>query len=143
MTTCWINGLTIDYVGCKRIVMEEGNSFRQRASGEYETTGPRTSYRLATLMLNRIFDRDDGIFYNIVWIPLIYHVTMEGTIFNWSYIFVNSLSSCITATQEGFLQWNFEFYMGSFLIDCILCLYPFEKLKYSWKEGKEPIYFAY
>ena len=103
MTTCWINRLTIDYVGCTRMVMEEGNSFRQRASREYETAGLRTSYRLAAPMLNGIFDRDDGIFYNIVWIPLIYHVTMEGTIFNWSYIFVNSLSSCITATQESFL----------------------------------------
>ena len=25
MTTCWINRLTIDYVGCTRVVMEEGN----------------------------------------------------------------------------------------------------------------------
>ena len=73
MTTCWINRLTIDYVGCIRVVMEEGNSFRQRASREYETTDLCILYRLAALMLNRIFDRDDGIFYNIGWIPLIYH----------------------------------------------------------------------
>ena len=98
MKTCWINILTIYYVGCTRVVMEEGNSFRQRAYGEYETAGLRILYKLAALMLSGIFDRDDGIFYNIGWIPLIYHVTMEGTIFNWSYIFVNSLSSCITAT---------------------------------------------
>ena len=136
MTTCWINRLTIDYVGCIRVVMEEGNWFRQRASGEYETTSLHTSYRLATLMLNMIFNRDDGIFYNIGWKPLIYHVTMEGTIFNWSYILANSLSSCITATQEGFLYWKFEFYMGSFLINSILFLNPFEKLNCSWKEGK-------
>ena len=94
-------------------------------------------------MLNMIFNRDDGIFYNIGWIPLIYHVTMEGTIFNWSYILANSLSSCITATQEGFLYWKFEFYMGSFLINSILFLNPFERLNYSWKEGKSPIFLAY
>ena len=109
MTTCWINRLTIDYVGCTRVVMEEGNWFRQRASGEYETASWRTSYGLAALMLNRIFNRDDGIFYNIGWIPLIYHVTMEGTICNRSYILENSLSSCITATHEGFLYWKLEF----------------------------------
>ena len=66
MTTCWINRLTIDYVGCTRMAMEEGNSFRQRASGEYETAGLRTSYRLAALMLNRIFDRDMEYFIILV-----------------------------------------------------------------------------
>ena len=33
--------------------------------------------------------------------------------------------------------------MGSFLINSILCLHPFEKLNYSWKEGKAPIYTGY
>ena len=68
---------------------------------------------------------------------------MEGTVFNWSYILANSLSSCITATREGFLYWKFEFYMGSFLINSILFLNPFERLNYSWKEGKSPIFLAY
>ena len=33
--------------------------------------------------------------------------------------------------------------MGSYRIDCILCWYPFPKLKYSWNEAKIPIYTAY
>ena len=103
LTTDWINNLTLDYVGCAKMMMKEGKSFRQRESREYEIVGLRTSYRLVALILNRIFDRDDGIFYTIGWIPLIYHVTMEGTIFNWSYILANKLYSCIAATQEGFL----------------------------------------
>ena len=65
MTAYRINRLTIDYVGCTRIVIEEGNSFQQRESKQYEIVGLRTSYRLVALMLNGIFDRDDGIFYNI------------------------------------------------------------------------------
>ena len=86
---------------------------------------------MVSLMLNRIFDRADGRFYKIGWIPMMYHVTMEGTIFNWVNIVADSLSSCISATQGGMLQQKYEFYMGSFLIDCILFLHPFEKLKCS------------
>ena len=78
----WINGLSIDYVGCTKMMMIEGNSFRQRASGEHETSNMRTPYRLLALMLNRLFGRSDGKFDKIGWIPLMYHVTMEGTILN-------------------------------------------------------------
>ena len=63
--------------------------------------------------------------------------------FNWEDIIANSVSSCITATHEG-LHWRkSKFYMGSFLIDCILLLHPFENLKCSWKEGKELFYATY
>ena len=51
-------------------------------------------------MLNRIFGRADGKFYKIGWIPLMYHVTMEGTVFNWEDIISNGLSSCITVAQK-------------------------------------------
>ena len=81
------------------MMMTEGKPFRQRASREYETASLRTPYRLVALMLNMIFDKADGIFYNIGWIPLMYHVTMEGTIFNWLDIVANSLYSCITAAH--------------------------------------------
>ena len=74
----------------------DGKSFRQKAFGEYETASLRTPYRVISLMLNRIFDRDDGTFYKIGWIPLMYHVTMMGTVFNWEDIIANSLSSYIT-----------------------------------------------
>ena len=33
--------------------------------------------------------------------------------------------------------------MGSYLIDCILCLYPFPKLNCSWNDTTTPIYVAY
>ena len=68
---------------------------------------------------------------------------MKGTIFNWADILANSLSSCITAAQEGLHQRKSEFYMGSFLVDYILCFHPFEELNYKWKGGKSPIYVAY
>ena len=33
--------------------------------------------------------------------------------------------------------------MGSFMINCILCFHPFEKLNWKWKEVKAPTYTAY
>ena len=68
----------------------KGKSFRQRASGEYETASLHTPYKLVALMLNRIFIRADGKYYKIGWIPIMYHVTMEGTVFNWEDIIANS-----------------------------------------------------
>ena len=55
MKTYWINSLTIDYIGVVKMMTTEGKSFRQKASGECETAGLRTPYRLVVLMLNRIF----------------------------------------------------------------------------------------
>ena len=97
MTNDWLNSLTIDYIGCAKMMTMEGKSFRQRASKEYETASLCTPYMLVALMFNRIFDRADGRFYKIGWIPMMHHVTMEGTVFNWADIIANSLSSCITA----------------------------------------------
>ena len=125
------------------MMVAEGKTFWNKSSGEYETTHLCTPYKMVVLMLNRIFGRADGRFYKFGWIPLIYHVTMMGRIFNWADIVANSLSSCIIAVQEGLHQQKFKFYMGTFLVDCILCFHPFEKINYKWKEGKAPIYAAY
>ena len=83
---------------------------------------------MVVLMLNRIFDRDDGRTYKFGWIPLIYHVAMKGKVLNWVDIVANSISTSITVAQEGLHQRKSEFYMGSFLVDCILCFHPFDKL---------------
>ena len=103
MTNDWINSLSIDYVGCTRMMMTEENSFQQRASREYEIASLCTPYRLVSLMLNGIFRKADGIFYKIGWIPLMYHVTMEGIVFNWMNIVANILYSCISSELGGLL----------------------------------------
>ena len=81
------------------MMMTEGKPFRHREYGEYENANLRTPYRLVALMLNKLFDRFDGIFYKISWIPFIYHVTMEGIVFNWVDTIVNSLSSYISGER--------------------------------------------
>ena len=70
-------------------------------------------------------------------------MAIQGTIFNWDDIVANNLSSCIVVALGGLLQRKSNFYMGSYLIDCILCLYPFSKLNCTQSEAKKPIYTAY
>ena len=69
---------------------------------------------MMALMLNMIFGKVGGKSYRFGWIPLIYHVAMKGTIFNWADIVAKNLSTSITTAQEGFLKGKSDFYMGSF-----------------------------
>ena len=117
------------------MMVAKGKTFRHKESQESETTHLCTPYRIVVLMLNRIFGRADRRFFKFGWIPLIYQVTMMGKIVNWDDIVTNSLSSCITVAQEGMHERKYKFYLGSFLVDCILFFHPFEKISCKWKEA--------
>ena len=104
-------------------MMVVGKQLFQKTTGKYKTASLRTPYRITALMLNRIFGQVNGKLYKMSLIPLIYHVAMQGTIFNWVDIVANNLSSCIAVAQGGLTQRKSEFYMGSYLIDYILCIY--------------------
>ena len=93
--------------------------------------------------LNRIFGRANGKSFKFGWIPVIYYVATQGTIFNWASIVSNSSSSCISATLGGVSQKKFEFYMSSILIDYILCTQSFPALKFHWDKDQAPVYVAY
>ena len=69
-----------------KMMVAKGKTFRHNKFGEYETTHLRTPYRMVVLTLNRVFDRVDRRSYKFIWIPLIYHVAMVETIFNWAEI---------------------------------------------------------
>ena len=125
------------------MMVAEGNTFRHKQSGEYERTHLRTPFRIISLMIRNFYGRDDGKMYNFGWIPLMYYVAMEGTIFNWADIATRNLSKCVKEAQEGLKQSKSEFFMSSFLIDCILYRHKFERLKCVWKGGNTPIYTAY
>ena len=143
MTTAWVKILKLEYVATTKMMVVEGNNFRHKQYGEYDTSHIRNPYRMIALMLNKNFGKVDGKTYRFGWIPLIYHVAMKGTVFNWDDIVAKNLSTSIAAAQEGLLRGKIDFYMGSFLVDCILCHLPFEKLNCTWKGGKAPIYTAY
>ena len=126
----------------KKMMIPDRN-FWTRASGEYETSTLHTPYRFITLMLNRIFGRENGRGFKIGWVPVIFFVAIQGTIFNWENIVSNSLSACISSALGGVSQKKTEFYMSSILIDCILYTHPFPALKCQWDKYRAAVYAAY
>ena len=104
MTDDWVKSVNLDIFECAKWMMVAGKKLHQKATGEYETTNLRTPYRIIALMLNRIFGRENGKFYKMSWVPLIYQVAMQGTIFNWENIVENIFSSYIVVTQGGMNQ---------------------------------------
>ena len=97
----WIKGINIDPLEYAKKMVVSGNQLRQKPSGEYECQSLRTPFRITALLLSRIFGREDGTIYKLNWVPLIYYIAFQGTVFNWAYIISDSLSSSITATQGG------------------------------------------
>ena len=85
----------MDLVETVKRMMIPGKNFRTRPSGEYDTSTLQTPYRFIALMLNRIFGRAHGKNFQLGWIPIIFYVATQGTIFNWENIVSNSLSACI------------------------------------------------
>ena len=94
-------------------------------------------------MLNRIFGRAHRESFKLGWVPIIFYVATQGTVFNWANIVSNSLSACIASALVGVSQKRSEFYMSSILIDCILCTQPFPNLRCMWDQDRTPVYIAY
>ena len=101
VTTEWVKSLKFDYITTVKGMMTEGKKFIHKQSGEYETTHLQTPFRLVGLMLSRMYGRPNGKMYNFGWIPLMYYVAMERTIFKWEDIATRNLSKFIKASQEG------------------------------------------
>ena len=94
-------------------------------------------------MLNRIFGRASGRLFKFEWIPIMFHVATQGTVFNWASLVSSSLSSCLAVALGGEAQKRSEFYMSSILVDCILCNQPFPSLKCIWDRERMPVYAVY
>ena len=127
----WLKEVGMDLVETVKRMMIPRNNFRTIPLGEYDTSTLHAPYRFIVLMLNKIFGRENGKSFKIGWIPIIFFVATQGTIFNWASIVSNSLSACISAALGGVSQKKSEFYMGSFLIDCILCTQAFPALNFN------------
>ena len=116
----WLSSIRMDLVETLKRMMLQGKHYRHRPTGEYDTLSLRAPYRFISLMLNRVFGRAHGRFFKLEWIPIIFHVATQGTVFNWASLVSSNLSSCLTTGLEGESRKRFEFYMISILIDCIL-----------------------
>ena len=135
--------LNLDVLENVKRMMIPGKSFCTRPSREYETASLRTPYRLIALMLNKIFGRVNGKNFKLSWVPVIFFVATQGTIFNWENIVSNSLYLCISEALGGVSQKKSKFYMSLVLIDCILCTQPFPALKFQCDKAKSLVYVAY
>ena len=123
LTKSWLKETNLDLVETvKRMIIPRKN-FWTRPPGEYDTATLWTPYRFIALMLNMIFGRAHGKSFKLGWMPIIFYVAIQGTIFNWENIVSNSLSACISSALGGVSQKKLRFYMSSILVDCILCTY--------------------
>ena len=129
MTKDCLKEIRMDLVETLKRMLMPGKNFRTRPTGEYDTASLRTPYRFIALMLNRIFGRAHSKSFKLEWLPIIFYVATQGTVFNWANIVSNSLSACIASALGGVSQKRSEFYMSSILIDCILCNQPFPNMR--------------
>ena len=97
------------YTTTTKMMVAEGNTFRHKQSGEYQMNHLQTPFRIIALMISKLKGRANGKTYNFGWIPLMYYVAMEGTIFNWEDIATRNLSKCVKEAQEGLKQNKSEF----------------------------------
>ena len=109
----WLNSIRMDLVETLRRMMLQGKHYRYRPTSEYDTVSLRDPYRFIALMPNRIFGRAHGRLFKLEWIPIIFHVATQGTVFNWASMVSSSLSSCVTSALEGESKKRLDFYMSS------------------------------
>ena len=78
----WLNNIRMDLVETLKRMLFPGKHFRTRPTGEYDISRLRAPYRFIALMLNRIFGRAHGKGFKLEWMPIIFYVATQGTIFN-------------------------------------------------------------
>ena len=96
-----LNNVKMDVIETMKRMMLTGKHFRTRAMSEYDTASLRVPYRFISLMLIRIFGRAHGRLFKMEWIPIIFYVATDGTIFNWPSLVSNNLSACLAAALGG------------------------------------------
>ena len=109
LTEDWLKAIKMDLVETLKRMLMPGKKFRTRPTGEYDITSLRIPYRFIALMLNRIFGRAHGKSFKLEWVPIIFYVATQGTMFNWANIVSNSLSACISSALGGVSQKRSEF----------------------------------
>ena len=67
----WLNSIRMDLVETLKRMLLQGEHYRYRPTGEYDTVSLRAPYRFIALMLNRVFGRAHGRFFKLEWIPII------------------------------------------------------------------------
>ena len=82
LTEDCLKKINLELVETLKRMLVPSKSFRTRPSGEYDTATLRTPCRFIALMLNRIFGRAHSKSFKLGWVPIIFYVATQGTIFN-------------------------------------------------------------
>ena len=82
LTEDWLKAIKMDLVETLKRMLVPGKNFRTRPTGEYDTATLRTPYRFIAMMLNRIFGRAHGKSFKLEWVPIIFYVATQWTVFN-------------------------------------------------------------
>ena len=97
----WLRSIRMDLIETMKRMMLTGKHFRTRVIGDYDIASLRVPYRFIDLMLNRIFWRAHGRLFKLEWVPIIFHVSTQGTVFNWANLVSNSLSAFLATALGG------------------------------------------
>ena len=101
LTEDWLKAIRMDLVETLKRMLMPGKNFRTRPTGEYDTASLRTPYRFISLMLNRIFGRAHGKSFKLEWVPIIFYVATQGTVFNWANLCPIASHPALLQHQEG------------------------------------------
>ena len=82
LTEGWLKEINLDLVETVKRMMIPRKNFRTRPSREYDIATLWIPYRFIALILNRVFGIVHGKSLKLGWIPIIFYVATQGTIFN-------------------------------------------------------------
>ena len=97
----WLKNIKMDLVETLKRMRLQGKHYRYKPSRYYDIVSLRVPYGFIALILKRIFGRAHGRLFKLEWIPIIFHVATQGTIFNWASLVSNSLSTGLAFSRGG------------------------------------------
>jgi hypothetical protein len=103
--------------------------FRADSNGIYSFSSLEPPFRYITMMVCRLYGREDTTHCFLPWVPLIYTVT-ENLSFDWAKLLSNSLTSGITKYQAQKASGKAtSFFMSAYIMDAICFMTPFPLLR--------------
>jgi hypothetical protein len=71
------------------------------------------------LPCSRLYGEKDVQHFKLEWVPILYQITKEGSIFNWDQILSANIQQAINKTLESPLRYCVGFLMSSYLVDVV------------------------
>lgn len=142
--TTWLVGFTTPTKDILRDWWQDPEKFRVRTDQAYKTEGLCKVYQLIAVMMSQLYGKGERDVFFGTWVPLMYVVATQGTIFNWVSILSSSLRTNIATAKSPPLEQPPEFYMSSYLLDVVCSRCYFEHWSCNWDTSvAQPIHCHY